>query len=68
QNWSKPAISWELNPKTGVGTTDFTDSTDKEGIAVPRKLLNMGLFAKALSQLWENCQVGGSISPIGDWF
>ena len=35
QNWSKPAISWELNPKTGVRTTDFTDDTDKEGIAVP---------------------------------
>jgi len=30
----KPAISWESNLKTAVGTTDFTDFTDKEGIAV----------------------------------
>ena len=31
--WSKPAISWESNLKTAVGTTDFADNTDKEGTA-----------------------------------
>jgi hypothetical protein len=25
-----------VNPKTAVGTTDFADNTDKEGIAVQR--------------------------------
>ena len=66
QNWSKPAISWESKLKTAVGTTDFTDDTDKEGIAV-QGCSPGGWPRKRFSTMTKPSQAKGLLHKVRDW-
>ena len=55
-----------MNLKTAVGTTDFADNTDKEGMAVPRVFTRRVAAKEVLDHDGARCHPRSVVSELPD--